>query len=294
MEQGMKAETIKRAMGAAFEVTGINGVLLRSQAALLRPFARAVYYHDVPPSAADRFEAHVRCYARYFDPVDEQGLRDLLTGRTRAKRPGLLITFDDGLRSCAEVVAPILEKYGFTGWFFIPAGLPGLSEDEQPMAARNAHIVYSPEYGDSRVFMTWDQICALAGRHVVGCHTMNHTWLKNGLSDDVLRYEIIESGRVLGERLHAPIRFFCWVGGQEWAYSAAAARVIRDAGYEFCFTTNNSMIRPGTDPMALNRHNAEAGFPLSLIKFHLSGFMDLYYAGQRRRVHKSLNLNSSE
>ena len=283
----MKAETVKRAMASAFEATGLNGALLRAQGLFMGPLARAVYYHDVPPSGAAQFEAQLQCYARYFDPVTEQDLRDLLAGRARSRRPGLLITFDDGLRSCAEVAVPLLEKYGFTGWFFVPAGLPDLPAEDQPAAAKDAGIVHYPEYGDPRVFMTWDQIRTLSQKHVVGCHTMTHTWLRSGLPPDVLEREIVDAGRVLSERLGAPARAFCWVGGQEWAYGPEAAQKIRDAGYEFCFTTNNSMIRPGTAPLALDRHNAEFHFPISLIKFHLNGFMDLYYAGQRRRVRAS-------
>jgi len=50
--------------------------------------------------------------------------------------------------------------------------------------------------------------------------------------------------------------------------------------------TNNAVITPSTCPLQLQRTNIEAEDPLWLVRFQLSGFMDVFYAGKRRRVNR--------
>lgn len=109
-------------LARAFDLTGLNRVLLGLQARIGGPDLRALNYHDVPPAGAAAFEVKRASYARLFEPVGMLELLDLLAGRWTHQRPGLLLSFDDGLKSHAEVVAPLLERYGFPGWFaFRPA-----------------------------------------------------------------------------------------------------------------------------------------------------------------------------
>src|SRR5688572_19290316 len=91
-----------------------------------RPSLRAVLYHHVtdhacslvdrlavstPPNA---FEAHVRKLARDYQFVS---LGEVLSGEL--PRRALLITFDDGYRSVAEVALPILRRLDVPSVFFI-------------------------------------------------------------------------------------------------------------------------------------------------------------------------------
>jgi hypothetical protein len=48
--------------------------------------------------------------------------------------------------------------------------------------------------------------------------------------------------------------------------------------------TNNQVFRPGGDLLQVQRSNVEAAWSLPVVRFLLSGFMDIYYAPQRRRV----------
>ena len=91
-----------------------------------RPRLRAVLYHHVADHASslvdrlaattppDVFEAHVRRMARDYEVVS---LDDVLSGEL--PRRALLITFDDGYRSIADVALPILRQRGLPSVFFI-------------------------------------------------------------------------------------------------------------------------------------------------------------------------------
>ena len=79
-------------------------------------------YHGVPrwgaQITAEVFERHVRFILRYFHVVSPAELSRKRKGTSRIT---VLLTFDDGFRNHAEVVAPILTKYGVPAIFFIPS-----------------------------------------------------------------------------------------------------------------------------------------------------------------------------
>ena len=86
--------------------------------------------------------------------------------------------------------------------------------------------------------------------------------------------------------LGCEVPVFCWVGGEEESYSRAAAQLINRAGFGYSFMTNSAVIRPATDSLQLQRTNVEAVYPLWLVRFQLSGFMDLLYMGKRSMVNR--------
>src|SRR5689334_16033696 len=112
-------KTAQHGLALGMDVSGLNWWLHRRQLTRL-PFIRIVNYHDVPPCHARSFERQLQFFKRRFVVTNRCGLQDLLAGHWSYDRPGLLITFDDGLKSHAQVAAPLLEKYGFSGWFFVP------------------------------------------------------------------------------------------------------------------------------------------------------------------------------
>jgi peptidoglycan/xylan/chitin deacetylase (PgdA/CDA1 family) len=279
------AQSIKFALASTFDATGLNGALLSAQSRLRLPWARALNYHDVPPGQARVFEEHLRFYARHFVPVGLPELLELHAGRWPHPKPGLLLTFDDGIRCHADVVAPLLEKYGFPGWFMVPIGFVEAPVEEQKAYAREHSIVVDASaYPDGRVALSWQDLRRLDGRHVVCCHTLSHTRMRASLSRGEMEREIAFAKQRMEEGLGHPVDAFTWVGGEEWSYSAEAARVVREAGFRFGFMTNYAVIRPGCDLLQLQRTNIEVGFPPELLRFSLSGFYDLMYAPKRRRV----------
>lgn len=252
-----------------------------------RAHVRAVNYHGTPARFADSFDRQLAFYRRRFDPVTPSDLERLLAGGTWERaRPGLIISFDDGLRSNYEVARPALEKHGFIGWFFVPAGLVSGDTAVGAEAARAALIHPDEEYADGRQTMTWSELRQLADRHVVGCHTRTHRHMRAGLPEEVVHDEVVVSKGILERGLGRPIDVFCWVGGEEWAYSAAAARAVATSGYRYSFMTNNAVITRRTSRLQLQRTNIEADWPLNVVRFQLSGAMDLLYLPKRRRVNR--------
>lgn len=264
---------------------GLDRVSRALQHSLFGPSIRVVNYHDVAPDRAADFERQVQYYAENFDRVSPESLLSPGEWSLPRERPGILITFDDGLRSHADVAAPILEEYGFAGWFMVPvAFVETLPEDQIEFAEAHQILHSGHDYGDPRIAMTWEDARRMSDRHVIGCHTWNHTRLSAELTSDQLRKEIPEAKAFMESKLDHDISVFAWVGGEEWSYSAGAARAIADAGFSLSFMTNNQLVRPGTDRLQLQRTNVEAFDSDDVVRFQLSGIMDVMYMPKRKRV----------
>jgi peptidoglycan/xylan/chitin deacetylase (PgdA/CDA1 family) len=285
----VKPVYVKQVLAETLNFVQVNDVLQLAQTKLLSPFIRAVYYHDIPPSEADLFEQQLRFFSGHFTGVGYDELLQFHNNRWYSARPGLILSFDDGYRSFYEVVAPLLEKYGFVGWFFISPALLDIKSEEQAHGAIAHRVWPKPfDYGSPRVFMTWEQARELTQKHVIGCHTLSHCRLGADVSGKQMYQEIIESKQLLQERLQRQIDAFAWVGGEETSYSSAAAKFIRNGNYRVAFLTNNAVIRPHTDLHLLNRTHIDSSFSFALMRFQLSGLLDIVYAPKRRRVTKCI------
>jgi peptidoglycan/xylan/chitin deacetylase (PgdA/CDA1 family) len=74
--------------------------------------------HVVNATPAD-FEAQMELVSRYFATVDIKTLSEAVWDGGRLPPNPLLITFDDGYRSCFDVALPILKRHALTAVFFI-------------------------------------------------------------------------------------------------------------------------------------------------------------------------------
>jgi peptidoglycan/xylan/chitin deacetylase (PgdA/CDA1 family) len=274
---------LKQAVIATASRLGCFPLGLAVQHMALGPrFVRVLNYHDTPQRWADGLERQLGFYREHFDPATPDDLEACLDGRWTGRRPRLLITFDDGYRSNHDVAAPLLEKHGFRGYFFLPES--AIASDR---AAADA--AFAVAGGEPEARMSWPEVRDLEARgHRVGCHTRSHVRLADDLPAARLADEITQAGRDMAAKLGHPVEDFCWVGGEEWSYGAGAFDEIRRAGYRRVFMTNLYPVLPGSSPIWIQRTNVEASWPLEQVKFYLSGLMDVAYAPKRRRLARKL------
>ena len=250
-------------------------------------YIRAVNYHGTPEDCRAGLAAHLEFYQRHFVPAGRAELETILAGRTWPHpRPGLLITFDDGLRNNLTVAAPLLEQAGFPAWLMIPAGFIEAPPERQREFAAAHRVWPAPAAEGPRVAMSWDELRAAQTRHIIGCHTQTHHRLTAATPADQLDLEIRGARQQLEAHLQAPVDVFCWVGGEEQSYSAPAAALIRAAGYRWSFMTNTAPITAFTHPLQLQRSNIEANWPVEIVLFQICGLMDLLYTRKRARVNR--------
>jgi peptidoglycan/xylan/chitin deacetylase (PgdA/CDA1 family) len=77
------------------------------------------YDPDVADATPQQFRRHLETLARIGTPI---GMAELLRGLDGGALPPnpVMITFDDGYRSCHDVALPILQELGIPATFFIP------------------------------------------------------------------------------------------------------------------------------------------------------------------------------
>ncbi len=242
-------------------------------------FVRVVNYHNTPAAAAAQFERHLELYAASFAAVSRSELDACMAGHWASRRPGIFLTFDDGFRSNFDIAAPLLEKHGYRGVFFISTDFLG---DDRADCDRRFQRQDPPQ---PEPYMSWPECADLIARgHVVGSHTRTHARLSDSLAPGPLTDEIAGSREILRARLKADISDFCWVGGEEWSYGSLAYGEILRAGYQRAFMTNLYPVVAGSAPHWIQRTNIEADWPLNRVRFYLSGAMDLVYWQKRRRL----------
>ncbi|TWT44871.1 Polysaccharide deacetylase [Phycisphaerae bacterium RAS1] len=291
---------LKQSLALGVSLTLTDRLMFAAQKSRLgKRFIRVINCHDTPHASIVNYRRQLAWYARHFVGASDADLRGLLEhGEWNKPKPGLIISFDDGLRTNFDVAAPLLEEYGFVGWHFVPLEFIDTPREQQRAYAAAHSIVPSPS-GDrppnrgvaadsadaGRVAMSWDELRDLVRRgHVVGCHTRTHHRLTASTPPAQLDDEIITCKRDLEQRLGSSVDHFCWVGGEEFAYSREAAQRIRDAGYRCAFMTCSNPCVHGTNPLQLHRTNVECTWPMHIVRLQLCGIADRANAAKRRRV----------
>jgi peptidoglycan/xylan/chitin deacetylase (PgdA/CDA1 family) len=79
------------------------------------------YDPEVADASPEQFRRQMELLARYGTPIGVDELLRALDGAPLPKNP-VMVTFDDGYRSCYDVALPILRAVGMRATFFIASG----------------------------------------------------------------------------------------------------------------------------------------------------------------------------
>jgi len=261
-------------------------------------YIRAVAYHHTERTMAASLRRQLEYFRRRYRGLVEEDLDTFFAnekpgksqkpGQSRREKPGMIISFDDGLVDHYKVAAPLLEEYGFRGWFFVPTALPPMAAAEQRAFCEANGLFLPPDSGE-RIGMNREELLDLARRgHVIGCHTMNHRrfsgFVDAGLLDRELKFARLALGAILG----AMPRSFAWVGGEPDTYHPLAQEALGREGFSYAFTTMSAKIRPRADPLMLHRTVLDADMPYPLFLAKVEGFSDLTHLGRRRALEARL------
>ena len=253
-------------------------------------FIRIINYHDTPEIFKNNFEKQLVFLKDNYSDVTFSDFGDFIkTKNWKKSKPGIILSFDDGLRSNYDTALPLLEKYGFTGWFLIPTDFVETDVKNQKKFADDHQIVYS-NLKEDRIALSWNEVKKLDKKHVIACHTASHYRFSNKISEKILQDEISAPKKLLEKKLKHDITIFCWVGGELNSYNRKAAEFIKKSGFKYAFQTNSYPVNPKSNSFHLQRINVEIEYPVQLLEMLLSGLYDWIYIPKRKRVSNITNV----
>ena len=183
-----------------------------------------VMYHDILSEMQVFFDVTPEKLERDFQRIQENNLTPislsqlvahLRTGMPLPEKP-IVLTFDDGYEGHYTHVFPLLKKYGYPAVFAVFT------------AKVEGDIV-------GRSTLTWPQLREMAASPLVEIvsHSVNHPRDLRDLSDQELAWELVESKRLLEQKLEMPIPYFSYPEGK---YDERVAEAATVAGYQAALT----------------------------------------------------------
>lgn len=156
-------------------------------------------YHRIENNRNDEYTVSVNAFEAQMKILSDSGyhsispneLYDYLVNNTSLPEKAFLITFDDSRVEHHDVAAPVMEKYGFHGTFFIMT------------------ITYN-----KKNYMTKEQIADLAKRgHTVGMHSWDHLMVTKYNTAEIWENEIAKPMKELVQITGQKVEFFAYPYG---------------------------------------------------------------------------------
>jgi peptidoglycan/xylan/chitin deacetylase (PgdA/CDA1 family) len=225
----------------------------------------------------DRFRAQLSEIARRSQPLPLDELtRRLLDGSLPPR--AVALTVDDGYVDALEVASPLLAAAGMEATFFVTGfALERAGEywwdalarvlDGEALRETHARLLHAGlEEREREVHRLLDahgmldapvparpllagELRALAARHAVGAHSMNHLWLP-ALGPDERAREIADGKRAVEAIIGRPSSAFAYPFG---ACDEACVEEVREQGFQVAVTCEEASVRAGADPLRLPR-----------------------------------------
>lgn len=153
-----------------------------------------------------------------YTPISEDtAVEAYKSGKSLIEKP-VLLTFDDGHADNYTSLFPLLKKHQVPALIFLitdRVGTPG--------------------------YLTWEQIKEMQQSGLVrfGSHTCSHRRLRS-LPDEEIKQEVVNSKRVLEEKLSTPVYSFCYPFGAG-GFDKRVRPVVLQAGYLLDFSTKKGI-----------------------------------------------------
>lgn len=221
-------------------------------------------YHHVNLHKGDTVTVTPEVFERQMEYLYRHGYRTLkadelisyIKGELILKEKGVVITFDDGWLDNYIYALPVLKKYRQNATIFIitdridrASRKMGEIPSSIPTHKESKSLIQNGE--DYRVVLSWDLVTEMIKGGLVEfySHTREHKRCDQ-LSEDELVEELNESKKVIEKMLNRPCPYLCWPYGK---HSNVAVNIAGRAGYKAIFTTDNGIVKTGSDPLSIKR-----------------------------------------
>jgi peptidoglycan/xylan/chitin deacetylase (PgdA/CDA1 family) len=221
-------------------------------------------YHSVSESRRDALAVRLEDFEAQIAWLRRRGYRsttlaDFVAGSAREPERLVIVTFDDGYADNQRLAAPVLQRHGFSGTFFVVSDYVG-SDRFFPWDLRKLET--APDREAYRV-LDWDQVRALADAGFeIGSHSCTHPRALSAIPAEECWDELARSRRDLEQRLARPVVSFCYPRGD---LDADVMQQVEKAGYHCAVVTPTRWGLP-LSPFTLRRIGVYQENPLWLFR----------------------------
>jgi len=206
----------------------------------------------------DHFRDHMQYLSDNYPVIALPDLVERMASRLLPEAGSVAITFDDGYKDAAEIVAEILDLYRLPATFYVVTGVL----DGKTVPSKGSR------------FMTWTDVKHLASAGFeIGSHTVSHHSL-GSMSAAEVEEELAQSrGRILQET-GLPPHGMAYPFGTVRDVSPLIADIAEKVGYRHAVTAIHGLNCPGCNPFLLSRTSITAGDGLRTFRMIMSGCLD--------------------
>ncbi|MBS1549841.1 MAG: polysaccharide deacetylase family protein [Bacteroidetes bacterium] len=174
----------------------------------------------------------------------------------------IAFTFDDGFEECYTVIAPLLEKYGVRGAFFINSNyIESSTAYQQEFNKRIATYTKKP--------MNWQQVIDLHQRgHLIGSHNLDHSNFAE-LDGKEIERQLSENKKTLEDKLKYSCDYFAWTYGQLQHFPKSALETTQKY-HKYIYSGTDYKNYFSYNGQVFNRRHQESFWPKNHIRYFLS------------------------
>lgn len=235
----------------------------------IKPGIHIVNSHFVTPDSHEKNRDY-RIFDNYLNFLSakskfvrlEEAVVKLENNDIPYKNAVLSFTFDDGFEECYTVIAPLLEKYGTRGTFFINANYI------------DSNVDYQKEFHNridtfTKKPMSWNQVIDLHKRgHLIGSHNLDHTNFAELSSDEIIQ-QLRRNKEILEEKLNYKCEYFAWTYGQFQHFPEKALTDTKKF-HKYIFSATNYKQYFSMNREVINRRHLESFWSFSHVRYFLS------------------------
>lgn len=230
-----------------------------------------VMYHSVTPEAKpkNRMQISVNLFTRqmeflkkhHYNVISLEEAAKLIRERKKIPAKTVAITFDDGYKDNYTYAYPILKKLGIPATIFII-----INEVDRPQNDR----------------LSWEEIkeMRLSGIITIGSHTLDHPLLTEVSSAAELKRQIVDSKKILEDKLKVEVDSFCYPAGR---FDARIRELVVQAGYKFAVATSFGKNVSSQDVYLIKRVRVSESDNLFEFWVKTCGYYDSYRSNNHKR-----------
>jgi peptidoglycan/xylan/chitin deacetylase (PgdA/CDA1 family) len=205
-------------------------------------------YHSVHPAhkfatLPDDFLTQMRYLKNNFTVISLSDFYDMRAGTKALPVKSAMITFDDGFRDNYEYAYPVLKELGLPATIFLATGFV------------NGDVDITAGWKDYNGLdhLDWSQVKEMSENGIhFGAHTHSHPILTE-ISLNEVEQEIIQSKKMLKNKLGKPPKHFAYPLGQSKTFNSLIMDLLKKHDYNLACSTIWGTRNENTNMYALQR-----------------------------------------